>query len=160
MERKKTICIDFDGVIADYSDGYQGEDKFGDMVVNADIGTQIIKKKGWRIIIYTTRPVTEALKKYLADNKIAYDYINENPDQPKGSDISKGCKIVADVYLDDRAVSFRGNWEWTVNDIAWFQPWSKPKEDMKKKMEKSYEENDVWKRGGEKRIKAVGCSNT
>lgn len=31
---------------------------------------------------------------------------------------------------------------------------------MKKKMEKSYDENDVWKRGGEKRTKAVGCSNT
>lgn len=46
MERKRTICIDFDGVIADYSDGYQGEDKFGDMVVNADIGTQILKKRG------------------------------------------------------------------------------------------------------------------
>lgn len=160
MTKKKTICIDFDGVIADYSDGYQGEDKFGDMIDNADIGTQTLKKKGWRIIIYTTRPVTDALKKYLADNKIAYDYINENPDQPKGSDTAKGCKIAADVYLDDRAVSFRGNWEWTISDIAWFQPWSRPKDDMKKKMENSYDENDIWKRGGEKRTLAGVRSNT
>ena len=29
---KKTICIDFDGVIHDYSNGFQGEDVFGGMI--------------------------------------------------------------------------------------------------------------------------------
>jgi hypothetical protein len=28
MSKKKTICIDFDGVLHDYSDGYQGKDVF------------------------------------------------------------------------------------------------------------------------------------
>lgn len=29
---QKTICIDFDGVIHDYSKGWQGEDVFGQMI--------------------------------------------------------------------------------------------------------------------------------
>lgn len=33
---QKTICIDFDGVIHDYSKGWQGEDVFGQMIPNAD----------------------------------------------------------------------------------------------------------------------------
>lgn len=41
---KKTICIDFDGVIHDYSKGYQGEDVFGQMIPNADVGTSVLKR--------------------------------------------------------------------------------------------------------------------
>ena len=36
---QKTICIDFDGVIHDYSKGWQGEDVFGQIIPNADTGT-------------------------------------------------------------------------------------------------------------------------
>lgn len=151
MSKKKTICIDFDGVLADYSEGFQGEDKFGEMVPNADNGTAILKKKGYTIIIYTTRPVTDALKAWLKENNITYDYINENPDQPKAAE---GSKLIADIYLDDRAVCFRGNWEWMMREIAEFTPWCKPKDDMKKKMENSFDEGDIWKRGQEKRYKA------
>lgn len=50
---KKTICIDFDGVIHDYSQGWQGEDVFGQMISNADTATQVLKKKGWQVIIFT-----------------------------------------------------------------------------------------------------------
>lgn len=153
MKNNKTICIDFDGVLADYSKGYQGEDRFGDMIPNSDTATQILKKKGWTIIIYTTRPVTEALRTWLKENGIAYDHINSNPGQPEGSDISTGCKIMADIYLDDRGMRFTGDWRWTIQDIASFEPWSKPEDQMRKKMEESYDEADIWKRGGEKRIK-------
>ena len=48
---KKTICIDFDGVIHDYSNGWQGEDVFGQMIPNADTGTSVLKQKGWTVII-------------------------------------------------------------------------------------------------------------
>ena len=32
---QKTICIDFDGVIHDYSKGWQGEDVFGQIIPNS-----------------------------------------------------------------------------------------------------------------------------
>lgn len=76
---KKTICIDFDGVIHDYSQGWQGEDVFGNMIANADTGTSVLKQKGWTIIIFTTRKKTDKLEKWLKDHNITYDYINENP---------------------------------------------------------------------------------
>lgn len=133
MKKKgKTICIDFDGVLSDYSSGYQGEDVFGDMIKGADSATQILKEKGWTVIIYTTRPVTDALKKWLEDNKISYDYINENPDQPKDSE---GSKLMADIYLDDRGMRFNGDWDWTIRDIASFMPWEKKRKRRNQKAE-------------------------
>lgn len=45
MVKKKTICIDFDGVIHDYSKGYQGKDVFGDMVPGSDTATKVLKEK-------------------------------------------------------------------------------------------------------------------
>ena len=144
MKKKvKTICIDFDGVLSDYSEGYQGKDVFGDMIKGADSATQILKEKGWTVIVYTTRPVTKALKKWLDDNNISYDYINENPDQPEES---KGSKLMADIYLDDRAMRFDGNWDWTIRNIASFMPWEKKEneETQKQKMKKAYEEEEKW----------------
>ena len=99
---QKTICIDFDGVIHDYSKGWQGEDVFGQMIPNADTGTATLKKNGWTIIIFTTRKKTEKLEKWLAENNISYDHINENPNQPEHT----SGKIIADVYLDDRGICF------------------------------------------------------
>ena len=50
---------------------------------------------------------------------------------------------------------FGGNWsDWTLREIAEFEPASQKKEDEKKSMERAYDEGDIWKRGREKRIKA------
>ena len=57
----KTICIDFDGVIANYQ-GWQGTDKFGEPVPGVQNATKVLKEEGYTIIIFTTRKVTAALK--------------------------------------------------------------------------------------------------
>lgn len=148
---QKTICIDFDGVIHDYSKGWQGEDVFGQMIPNADTGTATLKKNGWTIIIFTTRKKTAKLEKWLAENNISYDHINENPNQPEHT----SGKIIDDVYLDDRGVCFRGRWDsWLIRDIIDFEPWQ---EQQKKEIEQlatyGQSEDDIWSRGNEKRIK-------
>lgn len=150
----KTICIDFDGVIHDYSKGWQGDDVFGQMIPNADTGTSVLKKKGWTVIIFTTRKKTAKLEEWLKEHNVAYDYINENPKQP---DNTSG-KIIADVYLDDRGIKFNGNWdEWLIRDITDFEPWQ---EREKKRMERlantKDSEDSIWDRGCECRIK---CSS-
>lgn len=150
MKKQKTICIDFDGVLHDYSNGFQGEDVFGNMIGGSDIALSILKKKGWRIIIHTTRPATEAMKKWLKDNKIPYDYINKNPDQPKGCETSKP---IADIYLDDRAICFRGRWDFIIGDIASFSPWQLNKTKEKENLEECYDRATIWEQGGEIRIK-------
>ena len=119
----KTICIDFDGVIHDYSKGWQGVDVFDRPVNGAKEGTAALKEKGWTIIIYTTRNDTPALRAWLEENSISYDYINVNPNQPEGSD--KG-KLIANVYLDDRGILFDGNWEEAIEKTFGFTPWQEP----------------------------------
>ena len=116
----KTICIDFDGVIHDYSQGWQGVDVFNKIIEGADKATFLLKAKGWTIIIYTTRNDTPALREFLDANKIRFDYINYNPNQPKGSE---NGKIIADVYLDDRGIRFDGDWQEAINAILNFVPW-------------------------------------
>lgn len=116
----KTICIDFDGVIHDYSRGWQGVDVFDKPLQGAIEGTARLRLNGWTIIIFTTRNDTPALRKWLEESHITYDYINYNPNQPKGSE--KG-KLIADVYLDDRGICFNGNWDEAVNEVLDFKAW-------------------------------------
>ena len=68
---KKTICIDFDGVIHDYGKGYQSEDKFGAMIAGADTGTSVLKQKGWTVIIFTTRKKSDKLENWLKEHTIS-----------------------------------------------------------------------------------------
>ena len=105
MEKKKRT---------NYSEGYKGKDVFGEMIKGADVATKILKEAGNTIIIYTTRPATDALKDWLKKNNIVYDYINENPDQPKESE---GCKLIADIYIDDRGLTFDGWSQWFIYQI-------------------------------------------
>ena len=116
----KSICIDFDGVIHDYSSGWQGIDVFGKVLPGASEATHQLHDAGYMIIIHTTRNDTPALRDFLNKNDICFDYINHNPYQPKGSEFGK---IKADIYLDDRGVCFTGNWDETLKQILNFKTW-------------------------------------
>jgi len=120
MDEKQVICIDLDGTICQY-DGWKGEDHFGDVIPGAKEALQKLKKAQWLVIIFTTRGDKHKIKKYLDDNGLFYDYINENPHQPKGA----SGKLFAHVYLDDRAVRFSGDWEESIKEIETFEPWTK-----------------------------------
>ncbi len=122
MAKRKTICIDFDGVIHDYSKGWRGIDVYDKPLDGAKEGLQALKDAGWIIIIYTTRNDTPKLREFLDSNGLVYDYINCNPNQPVGSD--KG-KLIADVYLDDRGITFEGNWSDSIEKILNFETWQK-----------------------------------
>jgi len=116
----KSICIDFDGVIHDYSRGWLGIDVFDKVLPGASEATHRLHDAGYMIIIYTTRNDTPALRDFLNKNEICFDYINENPYQPKGSEYGK---VKADVYLDDRGVCFTGDWNEAIDKIFNFKTW-------------------------------------
>ena len=112
-EHQRTACIDFDGPLADYSQGFLGVDKFGPPVDGAAEGMHELKDAGWKLIIHTTRPDTPVLRAYLADNGIPFDEINTNSEQPEGANPGKP---IADIYLDDRAVRFT-SWGKALVDV-------------------------------------------
>ena len=116
----KSICIDFDGVIHDYSYGWQGIDVFYKVIPGASEATHRLHDAGYMIIIHTTRNDTPALRGFLNENDICFDYINHNPYQPKGAEFGK---IKADIYLDDRGVCFTGNWDEALQQIFNFKVW-------------------------------------
>lgn len=58
----------------------------------------------------------------MQENNLAFDYINENPYQPENA---IGGKPYADVYIDDRAIQFNGDWEVVMEEINNFSPWEK-----------------------------------
>jgi hypothetical protein len=134
--KKKTVCIDFDGCIAQCTDTFQ-EDVFGEPVEGAKEAMEVLRSHGYILIIFTTRSATDALKAWLKEHKIPYDAINENPSQPAGANPGKP---IADVYIDDRAVTFRGDWSWTIREVADFNPYASRKRDLKKEYENSFNE--------------------
>lgn len=121
---RKTVCIDLDGTLVHYEE-WQGEEHFGEVLPGASTATKALRKNGWFIIIYTTRSNNTILSKFLSENQIEFDTINENPYQPSNA---IGGKPIADVYVDDRALCFKGDWEQTESEILKFKPW----EEMKK----------------------------
>ena len=117
----KTICIDIDGTICRY-DGWRGHDHFGIVLPGAREAIKKLHEDGWYIIIFSTRSKRDSIKKFLENEKIYFDSINENPYQP---DNALGGKPIADVYLDDKAVTFKGDWATAYEEIINFQPWEK-----------------------------------
>lgn len=115
----KTICIDIDGTLVHYEE-WKGEEHFGVIIEGAASATHKLHENGWYIIIYSTRANKELISRFLDDSKIEFDSINENPYQPENA---KDGKPYADIYVDDRAICFRGNWEQTLIEIEKFKPW-------------------------------------
>lgn len=115
----QTICVDLDGTIAHYTD-WQGEDTFGSLVPGSREALESLKAKGWLVIVHTTRASKSKVEEYLKSHGVPFDYINENPFQPENA---RGGKIYANVYVDDRAIEFSGDWKKTLLQIESFVPW-------------------------------------
>lgn len=119
MDKQKMVCVDLDGTIAHYKE-WEGEDHFGEPVPGARDALGKLRDMGWTVIIYTTRSNREKIRQYLEKNSIPFDYINESPSQPANA---VGGKLYAQVYVDDRAIQFNGNWQETLAEIIRFKPW-------------------------------------
>lgn len=118
-KKPKTICIDFDGVISDYSGGWQGEGCYGPPIPGIQKATHWLKCNGWHIIIFTCRDEKEDIAEFCKANDICFDEINEQ----NHSEHNNSPKPHADVYVDDRAINFNGDWGATIEQIEDFKPW-------------------------------------
>lgn len=120
---KRIACIDLDGTLASYKK-WDGESSFGDVIEGASIALKKLREENWILIIHTTRTNIDAITNFLNNYDIPFDYINENPFQPENA---IGGKLYADVYIDDRAVQFNGDWEKTIQQVLNFKSWEKRK---------------------------------
>ena len=134
---KKTIVVDLDNTLADYTGGWEANKHFpGKPRKDVVDGLIALKQAGFIIGILTTRPVEivkEWLFKYqLLDYQLLdlVDFVNDNPDQPK--DAGKH-KPIAFAYIDDRAIRYSGN---NMSEIVSgilsgkYEPWKKEKKEI------------------------------
>jgi len=112
----KAVCVDFDGVIAALAPSL---DEFGPTIPGAVEALRELRALGLKIIIYTARPnVAEHLDRltaHLCKEGIEFDEINGNSDCEWPA-----TKPLADLYIDDRACRFEGNWSKTLADAKRF----------------------------------------
>lgn len=102
-----TIAADFDGTLCEDKFPSIGEPKY------KIIGfVKWLKSHGGKIILWTCREdipegdfLTQAVE-WCRTYGLEFDYINENPEQCMGHP-EKSRKIVADIYLDDKALNVR-----------------------------------------------------
>lgn len=121
MSEAPVIAFDFDGVIASYN-GFVSKENTEEPNPEVVQAMKLLQEKGCKILIHTTRG-DEFVKKYCEQFSIPVDYINRRPDK-EGDNPGKP---VAFVYIDDRAICYKGETaETLISEIKNFKPyWGK-----------------------------------
>ena len=104
-DKEKTVAIDFDGTIVELENSEK-------LIPGAKEGLQEIADMGYTIIIFSgrgTKDLEQRLDKLGIDT---YDYINDNPEEHQ-----PGGKLVADKYIDDKNVEFKGDWKVAISKL-------------------------------------------
>ena len=112
--RKGVIAVDFDGVIHGYSKGYQNGVIYDDPVPGAREAMEKIKSLGYKVWIFSARDNEQAIKEYLEKNNIHFDRVHMGRKPPS-----------AEIFIDDRAINFSGDWDKTLQEVQTFVPWLK-----------------------------------
>lgn len=106
---KKTICVDFDGVLHEYN-GYE-EGDFGEPLTGSKEFIKELRKK-YKVVILTSRQKEQVIG-WLTNNGFPSMKITNR-------------KIPAVAYIDDRAIQFKGNYKKVISRLKNFKPyWAK-----------------------------------
>lgn len=127
-ERKPILCLDFDGVIHSYASGWQGAAVIPDPPVPGAMEFIIHASERFRVCIFSSRSRQpggiDAMKGWLRmyltlvmDTYAEADEVFARVEWPDE-------KPPALVTIDDRAITFTGDWP-SLDEIAAFQPWNK-----------------------------------
>jgi hypothetical protein len=103
----RILCVDFNGVLDSYS-GWQGPDHFDPPRTGARQFLEALASRGYDVVIFTTRypdDVWRWLKEFGLEA-----LVREVTDR----------KPAAHVFVDDRAVCFRGDFAATLEEIDTF----------------------------------------
>jgi hypothetical protein len=115
----KRAMIDLDGTIHKYSQGYKNGEIYDDAFDGAKEVIDWLKRKGYEIVIFTTRASEENAKENGGDHE---DQIKKVGEWLKDKDIYfddiTAEKYAADFYIDDKAINIaNGDWKAVLNVI-------------------------------------------
>lgn len=118
---RRTIGVDFDGVIHSYSSGWQGDDSAPDPPVAGAIDWLNEITHDYDVAINSCR------NSEVSGQVTVYNYLVENGVSPR----AMGCITIpvekpnAELYLDDRAWRFDGTNFPSADDVGAATPWYK-----------------------------------
>jgi hypothetical protein len=118
----RTIAIDFDGVIHGYESGWTGPVPGDPPVPGAREGIAGIRALGFQVVVFTCRALTDEGRRgivgWLAQHGIEVDEVT-------------AIKPHAELYVDDRAWRFEGDWSELLEDLQRFgvrPPWNRDRQ--------------------------------
>ena len=134
MEHKKTICVDFDGVVHRYDSGWQGADVIPDPPVEGAIEGlyRLVADDEIDVAIHSARSAQPggitAMRNWLDKHDKSYRVqhgISKHTPRLITQVRMPTDKPPAMVYIDDRGVAFDGDWTKITTDLKDFVPWNK-----------------------------------
>jgi len=113
---RKRLMIDFDGVIHDYTDGWNDGKITGGLIPGSAEAIEILRQD-YEIVIFTTRaapPEEEEGQSNTEQVKAVSDWLKQ---QGVYFDKITGEKLGAIAYIDDKGIRFEGNWKYVLDKI-------------------------------------------
>jgi hypothetical protein len=104
---RPTVCVDLNGVLDAYT-GWKGADHFDPPRPGARAFLEGLAARGLRIVVFTTR-WSDDVWRWLREFELA-DLVADVTDR----------KPAAHVFIDDRAVCFRGDFDETLRHVDAF----------------------------------------
>lgn len=131
---RPTLCIDYDGVIHDYTKGWQDGSIYGNIVPGFIAWVAETHAKGFDIVIYSSRSKApggiEAMRAWL-ERQLAGRLMPTEAAHWMSLLSFAHEKPAAWLTIDDRAIRFDGDWtapELQPDALRAFRPWnSRPK---------------------------------
>lgn len=119
VDRRPLLCLDFDGVIHDYQEGWKNGGIYGHVTIGfwewAERAAQM-----FRLVVYSSRSKTQdgidGMKAWMRrehPHQVLPDYFEFANEKPP-----------AFITIDDRAIQFQGDWgALDPNILRSFEPW-------------------------------------
>lgn len=134
-ERKKILCVDFDGVLHSYTSGWQGADMIPDPPVPGAIEFLIETIKCFEVHIYSSRSHQSggivAMQAWLDWHTAQLHMSRHAPNSERVVTVALSplvqwptCKPSAHVSLDARGWQFNGTFP-SIDELLAFKPWNK-----------------------------------
>jgi hypothetical protein len=128
---KPILCLDFDGVIHSYSSGWKGADTIPDPPVAGALKFIVSAMDHFTVHIFSSRSNQPGGIKAMVE-WLGYWSVDREHGMPDDFDHARWSALVwptekppALVTIDDRAITFTGNWP-SLDSLLAFKPWNKP----------------------------------
>lgn len=128
MAYKPTLCLDFDGVVHSYTSGWQGARVISDPPVPGALGFMLgMLNSGWDVCIHSSRSghlfARSAMRTWLRHHAgdSWYEFMGHYGLESVRFPLFKPAALIT---IDDRALTFRGDWP-SDSELRRFKPWYK-----------------------------------